>query len=112
DSLAGVEIQAHMTSQIISAVLDDRPLLWSLSQVEEAIWILSWSLASGVIFYYGRSGWQIITGLSLMIFIVFGGGWILLSTMGGWVPLLPSTLVIILVGSTLQIYQYKISHRS
>ncbi|MEM6612460.1 MAG: CHASE2 domain-containing protein, partial [Cyanobacteria bacterium P01_C01_bin.72] len=47
DSLAGVEIQAHMTSQIISAVLDDRPLLWSLSQVEEAIWILSWSLASG-----------------------------------------------------------------
>ncbi len=111
DSQTGVEIQAHMTSQILSAVLDDRPLLWTLSQVGETIWIISWSLTGGILFYYGRSGYQVIAGISLIIVTISGSCWILLSTMGGWFPLLPPILVVILVSSTLYIYQEQISHR-
>ena len=41
DKQAGVMIHAHMTSQILSAVQDHRPLLWSWSPLGEMIWIWS-----------------------------------------------------------------------
>ena len=40
----GLEIQAHAISQIISAVLDQRPLLKVWSERWEYIWILAWGL--------------------------------------------------------------------
>ncbi|MDJ0650627.1 MAG: adenylate/guanylate cyclase domain-containing protein [Xenococcaceae cyanobacterium MO_188.B19] len=40
--MAGVEIQANLISQIISAVLDNRPLIQTLSEPIEYLWILLW----------------------------------------------------------------------
>jgi len=37
--MPGVVIQAHMVSQILSAVLDRRPLLWWLPQWGETLWV-------------------------------------------------------------------------
>ena len=39
DRTPGVIIHAHMVSQLLSAVLDNRPLLWAWSKWSEALWI-------------------------------------------------------------------------
>lgn len=44
----GIEYQAHLTSQIIAAALDERPLLRSLSQETEWLWIFFTGLIIGV----------------------------------------------------------------
>ena len=46
-TMTGVENQAYMVSHILSAVLNNRPLIWSLSQPGEIIWIYSWSIVGG-----------------------------------------------------------------
>lgn len=47
--IPGVVMQAQMVSQILSAVLDKRPLLRVLPISYEIIWILFWSLLGGAI---------------------------------------------------------------
>ena len=48
----GIIIQTEMVSQILSAVLDERPLLWFLPVWGEAIWIWSWSVIAGIVVLY------------------------------------------------------------
>ena len=40
--LRPVTLQAQMVSQIISAALDDRPLLWVWKSWQEIAWIYGW----------------------------------------------------------------------
>ncbi len=47
--IAGVVVQAHMVSQILSAVLNNRPLLNVLPKWSEYIWIWSWALVGATI---------------------------------------------------------------
>ncbi|MGF1674749.1 MAG: CHASE2 domain-containing protein, partial [Rivularia sp. (in: cyanobacteria)] len=47
-------IHAQMTSQIISTVLDRRPIIWYLPEWLEYLWIGSWSLVGGILAWYVR----------------------------------------------------------
>lgn len=47
EQMSGVEAQAHMTSQILSAVLDKRPLITTLSSGNDTAWIWMWSVIGG-----------------------------------------------------------------
>lgn len=49
EQMSGVEAQAHMTSQILTAVLDERPLLKTLSPWNDTAWIWMWSIIGGSI---------------------------------------------------------------
>ncbi len=49
EEIPGVFLQAQMVSQIISAVLDERPLLWWWSDWVEGIWIWLWSMIAGIL---------------------------------------------------------------
>lgn len=95
--MPGVLIQAHMVSQIISAVLDRRPLLWWWPQELEMLWVWFWCLAVGILIEH----WQ----LPLSRMLVVGGGLGVLSGLcvfvfrqGGWLPLVPSALGLMLTG--------------
>lgn len=100
--IPGVFVQAHMISQILSAVLDKRPLLWWWSGWMEALWVWGWSLLGGII------GWRIqqpvYLGLAIAISlyaifsICFG-----LFTLAGWIPLIPSALALIASAIVLKI---------
>lgn len=46
-----------MTSQILSAVLDRRPLFWVWSKWEEIIWVFGWSVLGGIL------AWRVTTSL-------------------------------------------------
>jgi CHASE2 domain-containing sensor protein len=103
----GVEFHAHVVSQIVSAVLDGRPVLKTWSQGWEYLWIVGWGVLA---IYLGRLTqsplknlvYVALTSLALVgigyAFIV--GGW--------WIPVAPALLVlIIIIGAVFSsVYQY------
>ncbi len=92
--MSGVNIQAQMTSQILSAVLDKRPLLWSWSEIGEGVWIVIWSLAGSGIAIASLNNRTyflifIYTGTSILILCLLCFIFLLV---GGWIPLVPAAI--------------------
>ncbi|MBD2461149.1 CHASE2 domain-containing protein [Oscillatoria sp. FACHB-1407] len=103
----GVMLQAQMTSQLISAVLDKRPILTTWAWWQDGLWILAWAGVGGSLIIYGRlSRWRkhlasplaqliaggvalgVLTALSLMLLV-----------QGVWVPLVPGAIAVVLTGA-------------
>jgi hypothetical protein len=108
----GVEIQAHAVSQIISAVLDGRPLLRVLSEGWEYLWILTWGIL-GISF--GRLTQSPLRNLFAVGVTSIGlaGCSFLLLVWGWWVPVAPALFVLIINGVGLTaFYQYDQALRS
>ena len=92
--IPGVFVQAHMTSQILSAVLDNRPLLWWWPTWVEALWVWGWSLLGGILAWYIRHPMRLGAAGIIMLFslfsICFG-----IFTQAGWIPFIPPALALI-----------------
>ena len=104
EKVAGVTIQAQMTSQILSAVLDDRPLLWWWPEWIEMLWIASWSVVGGLIVWSLRSPLQLGLGIFGAITLIFALCWFSL-VQGGWIPLIPAVLVLFLTSVCVALYR-------
>ncbi|MEC4804901.1 MAG: CHASE2 domain-containing protein [Jaaginema sp. PMC 1079.18] len=95
-----VWIQAYMISDIISAVQDNRPLIWAWPQGIDALWIFTWSLVGGwcVLLLKSRSLPQIILVCSLWVATLSAVSF-LIFLQGGWLPLIPASLTLLAVSS-------------
>lgn len=102
--LTGVEVQAHMTSQILSAVLDDRPLIWSWTEPIEWLWIMGWTLSASVVAMQLRSRRWITIYLGGMMVLVAVSCWGFMM-IGGWIPFIPTVLGIFLAGVLVNAYR-------
>ncbi|AFZ55780.1 CHASE2 domain-containing protein [Anabaena cylindrica FACHB-243] len=100
----GIFIQAQMVSQMISAALDNRPLLWVWTQWSEIGWIWYWSFTGGLLAWYVRKITYLIIVLAIAIITLFGLCLIIL-IQGGWIPLVPP--IISLLVSSIQITYIK-----
>lgn len=93
--LTGVLAQGQMVSQILSTVLDKRPLLWAYPQWIEIIWVFGWSVVGGILAMGLKSplhlGLAVIGGYVCLYGICFG----LLLQNGCWVPFVPATLALL-----------------
>lgn len=95
EEIPGVIVQGQMVSQVLSAVLDHRPLLWFLPWWEEIFWVYGWSLAGGLL------AWRLRSPLFLVIIIVVAGGglysacFLALSTSGCWLPIVPPAITLV-----------------
>jgi CHASE2 domain-containing sensor protein len=110
----GVEVQAHAVSQILSAVLDERPLLRTWSDAWEYLWILGWGLLGIGLGRILRSPLHILLVLGLagvsLLGICYG-----LLIIGYWVPLIPALLVLVINSAGLTatlFYRYEQNLRS
>ncbi|WP_019507019.1 CHASE2 domain-containing protein [Pleurocapsa sp. PCC 7319] len=108
NTISGVEIQAHMVSQILSAVLDNRPLIWWLSKPQEVVWICFWSSAGGLLVWRFSSPISAILVVGITASFVYISCWILLILNGGWLPLVPSILVLVFTASSIAIYSHRL----
>lgn len=101
--MSGIVVQAHMVSQILSAVLDRRPLLSVLPKWGEVIWVWYWSISGGIIAWYFRSplhlGIAIATGRAILYGICL---YILIQ--GVWIPLVPSALGFLACSAIVAVY--------
>ncbi len=89
-----VFIHAQVTSQLISAVLDNRPLIWYFPEWLEAVWILSWSLVGGALAWKARRPVYllIVSGITVSGLV---GTCYLLILQAGWIPVVPTGLALV-----------------
>ena len=116
EETAGVFMQAQMISQLLDAVLGDRPLIRSWPNWAEILWIVGWASAGGIVVVYSinrKSSAQVyliqLLGLSLVAEVgLFGLCWLLFIQSGYWIPYVPPAIAIVLsVGSVVTYAQLR-----
>jgi len=98
----GVFLHAHMLSQLLSATLDGRPLLWRPSPWIEWLWVGGWAIAAGAGTWLLSQRYRKHPGYWLPIGVVIGTstGVLYLSCAGGlifwagWLPFVPPLLAL------------------
>lgn len=99
----GVEVHALLTSQLLSAALDGRPLLQVWSDPLEWGWVIVWSATGAVIGWVSRSPRQIVLRATLLGAILLSSAYGLFLA-GWWIIIIPPLLA--LVGSTVMSSSY------
>jgi CHASE2 domain-containing sensor protein len=102
----GVEYHAHAISQIISAVLDNRPLLKSWAEPWEYIWIIIWGIAPIAIGRFTQSIRKNLFGVTVVGLCLAGSGYVSLLFWGVWVPVVPSLLTLAVNGVGLSAFAF------
>ncbi|MEM9216543.1 MAG: CHASE2 domain-containing protein [Cyanobacteria bacterium P01_F01_bin.150] len=103
--MRGLEVHAHYVSQLLSTILDDRPLIHWLSIPSEIIWILSWSLIGSIsiiaIKFYVTSKRMLFISIPAVgcITVVLYLGCLLSLERGLWLPLVPSVIACVSAAS-------------
>lgn len=99
-SVNGVEMHAHAVSQILSAALDERPLLHSWSDGWEYVWIVAWGIVGIGLGRVARSPGRILVGVAgfCMGLVAIAYGAILI---GWWIPLVPALMGLVFNGAGL-----------
>lgn len=92
--IAGVVVQAHMVSQILSAVLNNRPLLNVLPKWNEYVWIWSWALVGATIALTVQSTRHLILAAVISCGVLYGVC-LYIFILGIWAPLVPSMLALL-----------------
>ena len=98
--MPGVVIHANLVSQILSATLDNRPLLRTWSDPIEFAWIFGWTAIGAIITWRQRFGGRLVLRLwnlfsvvllvgclGTIAFIAFLEGW--------WIPVVPAILALV-----------------
>ncbi|WP_414519510.1 CHASE2 domain-containing protein [Nostoc sp. PCC 9305] len=95
----GVEVHAHATSEIISHVLDKRPLLNVWSEFWEYLWILTWGLVGIILGLILQSPAKTLLSLGITSIEIVGICYVGL-ILGWWIPLVPTLLAFTSAGLT------------
>ncbi|NEP62694.1 MAG: TIR domain-containing protein, partial [Symploca sp. SIO2G7] len=108
DSVPGVYLHGQMISQLINAVLEERPLMRWWPFMGEAGWILLWSGVGGVIF------WQLVRPVPVMVAAIGSIGLLTIACYGFmvgpviWVPWVPALAGWGITGSAVGYMTYRL----
>jgi CHASE2 domain-containing sensor protein len=98
--MPGIVTHAQVVSQILSAVLDDRPLFWFWPEWVEILWISGWSILGGTL------AWRITHPTRLILTFVAMLGVCCITSLGifwlgGWVPMATPALALVVTGGSI-----------
>ncbi|WP_254446994.1 CHASE2 domain-containing protein [Dolichospermum sp. UHCC 0259] len=94
----GVTLHGQMISQILSAVLDNRPLIWWWTWDYEIPWIFGWSLVGGIVCWRLNRTSHVIIGMIGSVVVLYIACVVIMVSQSGWVPLIPPALSLIITG--------------
>ncbi|MBE9066993.1 CHASE2 domain-containing protein [Leptolyngbya cf. ectocarpi LEGE 11479] len=98
--VTGIELQAHTVSQIVNAVLDDRPLLQGWPEWLEYSWIIGWGLLGIVLVRFKiKATYYFVSIVTLVVAIVAVSYGLLY--LGWWIPGVPAAIAFFLNGVAL-----------
>lgn len=103
--IAGVFIHAQMLSAILDIGTGERSQIQIASTAIEAIWIVGWSLAGGLLVWCFRSPLLLVLSGGVLLGALYGSCFFLLQDYSGWIPLLPPSVAFVLTTGTLAIYR-------
>jgi CHASE2 domain-containing sensor protein len=98
--MPGVLVQAHMVSQILSAVLDQRSLLKPCSIWIDWVWLVGWSFVGSLLASWLAAPVRLGLAIALTALILIAASWIALMQ-GFWLPVIPSLLGLCVVSGIL-----------
>lgn len=107
--IPGVWVHAHGISQILGAVLDERPLIgglpqWGQLQWGDMLWTWGWALVGGVLVWRSRS--VLVLGVAGVVVILgLRQACLVMLVNGVWVPFVPALLA--LVGTAGVVFAYQ-----
>jgi CHASE2 domain-containing sensor protein/tRNA A-37 threonylcarbamoyl transferase component Bud32 len=97
--MPGVVVHAQMVSQILSAVLDQRPLIWTIPNWVQLIWIGGWACTAATLAWFIRHPLLLI-GSTVGVLILLGGTVFLVFLQAGWLPGVAPAIALVLAGAT------------
>ncbi|MFN6569973.1 CHASE2 domain-containing serine/threonine-protein kinase [Dendronalium sp. ChiSLP03b] len=101
--MPAVFIHAQIASQLLSSVLDGRPLIWYWTDWVEFLWVWGWSLVGGVLAWQLRHPLLLLvvgsTTLAGLVGICAG-----LFLQAGWIPLIPPAIALVMSGVIVMAY--------
>lgn len=92
--MPGVEVHAHQVSQILSTILDDRPLISGWSAFAESLWIGAWAILGGLLIWVSQHS-KINAAMLCLALVSLEGLAVLLLWQGIWVPVAAPLLAIL-----------------
>jgi adenylate cyclase len=89
--MAGITLHAHSVSQLLRAATGEKAMITTMSDSQEALWFLLWSVLGGAVGLWARTLWRFallsVSGLLLLGLVAYGvflAGW--------WIPAGPPAL--------------------
>ena len=98
--MRGICVHAHAVSQIISAVEDNRPLIWWLPLWGDICFIWLWSFTGGLIIWRFFRPFKRIVIIGIGSIFLYAMCWTIFM-IGGWFPLIPSVIALFTSGCSL-----------
>ncbi|UKP00496.1 CHASE2 domain-containing protein [Nostoc sp. UHCC 0870] len=92
--IAGVSLQAQMVSQLLSAALDGRPLLWTWNIWGEVIWVWGWAVIGGLLAAYLRQPTYLSWAVGGLFLSLYGFCLIILILYSCWIPFVPAAIAL------------------
>ncbi|MHC5827747.1 MAG: CHASE2 domain-containing protein, partial [Nostoc sp.] len=102
----GVDYHAHVISQILSTVIDGRPMLHSWGDMQEYTWIVIWGFLPIIIGRLTQSVWKNLFSVALAEVCLFSYGYIMLWLWGVWIPVAPSLIILAVNGVGLSAFAF------
>ncbi|MEG4282526.1 CHASE2 domain-containing protein [Microcoleus sp. A006_D1] len=98
--MPGIVAHAQVISQLLSAVLDNKPMFWFWPEWAEILWISGWSIVGGTVASRMAHPAQLALTFGAMLSgcCALGFGIFLL---GGWVPVAAPALALIVTGGSI-----------
>lgn len=102
----GIDYHAHVISQILSTVIDSRPMLKSWGDMGEYTWIFIWGFLPIAIGRLTQSVWINLFSIIVAIITLFTCGYMMLWVWGIWIPVAPSLLILAVNGVGLSAFAF------
>ncbi|MEH1934511.1 MAG: CHASE2 domain-containing protein [Nostoc sp.] len=102
----GVDYHAHVISQILSSVIDGRPMLHSWGDMGEYIWIVIWGFLPIIIGRLTQSVWKNLFSVGIAGVCLFSYGYMMLWLWGIWIPVAPSLMILAVNGVGLSAFAF------
>jgi CHASE2 domain-containing sensor protein len=109
--IRGLYLHGHIVSQLVSAVEDNRPLIWWLPFWGDWLWLGFWSIGSGIMISLGQNYLERSLTIGGWIILLSGVCWLVL-TQGGWLAWIPGIMAIAFTASGIWILQRSDGTRS
>ncbi|MEH1971219.1 sensor histidine kinase [Nostoc sp.] len=102
----GIDYHAHVISQILSSVIDNRTMLHSWGEFGEYTWIFIWGFLPIVIGRLTQSVWKNLLSVGVAVFCLFSCAYMMLWLWGIWIPVAPSFLILAVNGVGLSAFAF------
>jgi CHASE2 domain-containing sensor protein len=106
--MPGVMLHGQMISQLLSATLNGRPLIWWWALWGETLWIFGWSLVGGVIVWRVNQESHLAVASIASLVLLYIACYGMLAYRSGWIPLVPPAIALVMTGVSVEYLTYRL----